>query len=104
MSQEMMRQMEQDHRSVQAALKDIQDAKESNDPKVLHSALDRAEKALSQVHGHMNSHMSMMQKMHKGGSMQGSGRMMRHDMQDRPENERKDSLKNAPMDSTHMQR
>lgn len=96
MSHQMMQQMEQDNRSTEAALKDIRTAKTSDDPKVLHSALDKAEKALSQVHEHMNSHMSMMQKMHKGGTMQGSGNMMHHDM--------KDSMKNMPMDSTQMQK
>ena len=96
MSHQMMQQMEQDNRSTEAALKEVKAAKTSDDPKVLHSALEKAEKALSQVHEHMKSHMSMMQKMHKDGTMQGGGQMMQHEM--------KDSMKNMPMDSTHMQK
>lgn len=100
MSHQMMQQMEQDNRSTEAALKEIRAAKSSDDPKELHSVLDKAEKALTQVHQHMKSHMSMIKQMHEGGTMQGGGDMMQHNMKDGM----KDSMKNMPMDSTHMQK
>ncbi len=97
MSREMMQHMQKDSQATEAALQDIRTAKSSNDPKVLRSALDKAEQTLSQVHEHITSHLKMMEEMHKGGAMQGGGDMMMHHPG------MKDTMHNMPMDSTMMQ-
>lgn len=58
--------------------KDIEAAKQSNDPAKMRAALDEAEKALSPMNEHMKSCMNMMkmmQNMHGKSGMMGSGNM-----------------------------
>ncbi len=55
--------------------KDIEAAKQSNDPAKMRAALDEAEKALSPMNEHMKGCMRMMQDMHNKGGMMGSKEM-----------------------------
>ena len=52
--------------------KDIEAAKESNDPAKMRVALDEAEKALSPMNEHMKGCMKMMENMHGKSCMMGS--------------------------------
>ncbi len=52
--------------------KDIEAAKESNDPAKMRVALDEAEKALSPMNDHMKGCMKMMENMHGKSGMMGS--------------------------------
>jgi mevalonate kinase len=58
--------------------KDIEAAKQSNDPSKMRAALDEAEKALDSLNGHMNNCMKMMGKRQNMGGMSGKmcGAMM----------------------------
>lgn len=49
--------------------KDIEAAKQSNDPAKMRAALDEAEKALSPMNEHMKTCMNMMQSKHGMGGM-----------------------------------
>jgi mevalonate kinase len=53
------------------AMKDIETAKQSNDPAKMRGALDEAEKALKAMNDHMNTCMSMMNKMKSMRGMMG---------------------------------
>lgn len=52
--------------------KDIEAAKQSNDPAKMRVALDEAEKALSPTNEHMKGCMKMMENMHGKSDMMGS--------------------------------
>lgn len=57
------------------ALKEIEAVKQSNDPAIMRTALDTAQKALRDINEHMKtcmSMMSMMQSMHGKGGMKSS--------------------------------
>ena len=69
--------------------KDIEAAKQSNDPAKMRAALDEAEKALSPMNEHMKGcmkMMSMMQNMHGKGGMMGSGNMTDKGQNTQPQN------------------
>ena len=69
--------------------KDIEAAKQSNDPAKMRAALDEAEKALSPMNEHMKGcmkMMSMMQNMHGKGGMMGSGNMTDKGQSTQPQN------------------
>ncbi len=69
--------------------KDIEAAKESNDPAKMRAALDEAEKALDSLNGHMNDCMKMMGKGQNIGGMSGKmcgALMSAHQSDDQAEN------------------
>jgi uncharacterized protein YlxW (UPF0749 family) len=61
---EKMQSMMKSNEKVKAT---IEDAKKSNDPAKMRSALDDAQKAIDDMDNHMNNCMAMMQKMHGPG-------------------------------------
>lgn len=66
--------------------KDIEAAKQSNDPAKMRAALDEAEKALSPMNEHMKGcmrMMKMMQNMHGNGGMSG---MQNNEQKGTPQN------------------
>ncbi|MFP5205748.1 MAG: hypothetical protein ACLGSH_10355 [Acidobacteriota bacterium] len=69
--------------------KDIEAAKQSNDPVKMRAALDEAEKALSPMNEHMQGcmrMMNMMQNMHGKSGMMGSGTMKNKGQSTPPQN------------------
>lgn len=69
--------------------KDIEAAKQSNDPAKMRAALDEAEKALSPMNEHMKGcmrMMNMMQHMGSKGGMMGSGNMTSKGQNTQPQN------------------
>ena len=69
--------------------KDIEAAKQSNDPAKMRAALDEAEKALNPMNEHMKGcmrMMNMMQNMHGNGGMMGSGNMTDKGQNTQPQN------------------
>ena len=65
--------------------KDIEAAKQSNDPAKMRAALDEAEKALSPMKGCMKM-MNMMQNMHGKSGMMGSNNMQDKGQKTQPQN------------------
>ena len=65
--------------------KDIEAAKQSNDPAKMRAALDEAEKALSPMKGCMKM-MNMMQNMHGKSGMMGSNNMQDKGQKPQPQN------------------
>jgi hypothetical protein len=71
------------------ATKDIEAAKQSNDPAKMRAALDEAEKALSPMNEHMQGcmgMMKMMQNMHGKSGMKKSSHMESKDQNTPPQN------------------
>jgi hypothetical protein len=64
MMQDCHKDMQTVMQSNEQAKKEVEAAKQSNDPTKMRTALDTAEKALAKVNDHMNKCMGMMQDMH----------------------------------------
>lgn len=71
MMQDCQKNMQSVMQTNDQATKDIETAKQSNDPAKMRGALDEAEKALKTVNDHMNTCMSMMNKMQNMHGMMG---------------------------------
>ena len=76
---QMMQSCQKNMRSMMASndqtTKDIEAAKQSNDPAKMRAALDEAQKALSPMNEHMKNCMSMMDMMQSMHGMKGGGMM-----------------------------
>jgi hypothetical protein len=67
--------------SIDKTMKQMNEAKQSNDPAKMRAVIDDAEKNLSEMKNHMSMCMDMMQKMHGGNMMSGHEKMQPSDKQ-----------------------